>query len=60
MAIPNRLLITPKKIRKTEIGKMIDSYPELFLDDPDAEFNVLAVFMMYEKIRGAFIFSSIM
>ena len=55
MAIPNRLLITPKKIRNSEIKELIDSYPEFFANHEDAEFNILAVFLMHEKIKGFFI-----
>lgn len=50
--VPNKILITPGKIAKSECGKMIAEHPDIFKTDESAEFTQLAVFLLQEKIKG--------
>ena len=50
--VPNKLLITPGKIAKSECGEMIKKHPAIFKDHEDAEFSQIAAFLLQEKIKG--------
>lgn len=57
MAIPEKLILTVEKCYYGELRKLYEANDDLFdyEDSDDAEFNVLAVFIMHEKakiIRG--------
>lgn len=52
--IPNKLLISPLMIERTELSQILKENPKLFCENHsgDAEFNILALFLLYERIKG--------
>ena len=52
MFIPYNLIISPSFIKKSEIGSIILSNPYYFSGHPRAEFDILLVFLIYERHKG--------
>jgi hypothetical protein len=54
MAIPNRLLISCLLVDESEVAPIIKKHEDFFdaEDDDDADFNKLALFVMYERNKG--------
>lgn len=54
MSIPNKILISVKKALKSDLKDMYKAHPLIFDESKnhDAEFNILAVFVIYEKLKN--------
>ena len=50
--IPNKLLISTETARNSEIAEIFRVHPDVFLANEDRDFNVLVVFLMYERSKG--------
>ena len=54
LAVPNKLLITSLKAKEDKhLSTVIKDHPELFEDEENGEYNVLIVYLMKEKAKGA-------
>lgn len=53
MFIPKHLIISPSSARKSDIGHIFNSNPYWFSGHPKADFEVLLVYLIYEKFKGA-------
>ena len=55
-AVPNKMLISLKKIKKGELSEIFKDRANVELFDDkragDAEFNVFAAFLIFEKLKG--------
>jgi len=45
-------LITTTKVKNGELKDFVDAFPEIFQDNEDADFSLLAIFLLREKIKG--------
>jgi len=45
-------LITTTKVKNGELKEFVDAFPEIFEDNEDADFSLLAIFLLREKIKG--------
>ena len=54
MIIPNKLLITTFHVKLTILNEIFEKHPDLFDNDEteDADFNMLALFIFYEKLKN--------
>jgi hypothetical protein len=54
IAVPNRLVIGHRRVRKGELKDLYNANAHMFdaTQNPDAEINVLAIFVLYEKLKG--------
>lgn len=52
--IPNKLIVSTHKVKKSILGKVVAENPDLFDNEQtnDADFNMLALFVMFEYIKG--------
>jgi len=51
--LPNSLIITVEKVRKDKIlGSIVEKYPKIFMLPTDSEYNVLALFLLRERMKG--------
>lgn len=51
--VPNKILITTKLAQDHEIlGPIVKAYPKVFKTSPDAEYNLLIIFLIYERCKG--------
>lgn len=53
ICIPNKILITTTKVKNGELKEFVDAFPEIFEDNEDADFSLLAIFLLREKIKGS-------
>ena len=56
MLVPTKLLITPQTIHNSELAKMIEAYPKIFKDEEGWDQNCLCAFLLYEKIKGIYLY----
>ncbi|EWS71999.1 RuBisCO LSMT substrate-binding protein (macronuclear) [Tetrahymena thermophila SB210] len=54
LAIPNKLIISEDKVYGCDLEEVLEKFPELFDEEKcgDADFNILALYLMYEKLKG--------
>jgi hypothetical protein len=53
IAVPQHLIITLSKVRHSELKGLIDKEPMLHdEEDTDTEFNLLALYVIYEYMKG--------
>ena len=51
--VPNKLLITVKKAKEDRfLGSVIEKHPEMFSEIEDADYNILILFLLRERIKG--------
>lgn len=54
IAIPNKLIISANKVYNSELREIFEANPNFFDDEKttDAEFNSLALFILWHKLLG--------
>ena len=52
--IPNKLIVSTHKVKRSILGTIIEENSDLFDNDitNDADFNILALFVMFEYLKG--------
>jgi hypothetical protein len=50
--IPSSLILSPKQAKSSEISEIFSSHPYHFAGHPEADFDILLVFLIYEKSKG--------
>jgi hypothetical protein len=53
IAVPNKIIISTKTVRESELNVIITENPDFFdeNENSDADFNILTLFVMWEKMK---------
>lgn len=53
ICVPNKILITTTKVKNGELKDFVNEFPEIFHNHEDADFSLLTIFLLREKIKGS-------